>query len=612
MSDLILSENNFGDKIYGRFPAKYREDDLNQNLALYRYIQSLSDGGFSEVIKDINNLLNFLDYSNAPQSVLPIALKQYGINFEGLENVPVKYLKRVYKAIGELVNSRGCLKALEYFLCVVFDVDAIGVDPKDYSRFIPALYLTYYDVIGRTPRGSGWVQYPYDAEIGSPFKISAVLQSVEEVGNEYEAMEFSSYTQKLVSLFVPYIFNINYYLYYMYKENTQVEGDENFNEYIFERLNTLYFDGNHYIDTNQTMNQDSSLSITFNPQNDKVYLFGDKNKSTEDVPLANISEINLFKDSTDNNKYRCNLGSNIILLGKSEGGLGPVQFCYKYRKSGDSNYVLLKAWSTTHHFVFSPKETGEYIFNIRARDTYDDTNIEDIYFTVIVGDSIFNTYPYNISRVNVNKITLGNNFCLLGSADKGTPPYTYTYQYKMASSDTWNTSETGIITPSVATSYDFKITVTDANGHSMIKEFNNCVCYERNNFAFNYSVRSIQGKFGNTTNSLATAQIGLNNNHTIRMSVNGVEVDGNELLSAYNNNLTFNTENNLLIGAIRNLEGTGLFSKIFKGYVSEIKIGDTTYTPYRVNGKPCFLNAESSNRIGSVMWLKSKEEYTND
>lgn len=611
MSDLILSENNFGDKIYGRFPAKYREDDLNQNQALYRYIQSLSDGGFSEVIKDINNLLNFLDYSNAPQSVLPIALKQYGINFEGLENVPVKYLKRVYKAIGELVNSRGCLKALEYFLCVVFDVDAIGVDPREIQNFKPALYFTIYDVIRRTPRGSGWVKYPYEAEIGSPFKISAILQSVEEVGNEYEAMEFSSYTQKLVSLFVPYIFNIDYYLCYRYKEITQVEGDENFNEYIFERLNTLYFDGNHYIDTNQTMNQDSSISITFTPQNDMVYLFGDKNNLTMDIPFANISEINVFKDETDSGKYKCNLGCDIILLGKSEGGIGPIQFYYAYKKSEDSTYTQLRGWSNSDYYVFSPEETGEYVFRIRARDTYDNSNIKDIYFTVIVNDYTYPTHPYNLSKINTDSVAKGGKFYLLGSADNGTPPYTYTYQFKRSSNTEWHTSNSSIITPTAADSYDFRIIVTDANSNTMIMEFDNCICYEKNNFNFNYSVRSIQGTYGDTLKSLVTAQVNLNDNHTVKMSVNGVEVDGNELITAYGTT-EFNAENSLLIGAIRNRENTGLFSKLFKGYISEIKIGSTTYTPYKVNGKPCFLNRESVDLIDSVMWLKSKEEYTND
>ena len=42
----ILNSEDFGLKIYNRFPPKYREDDVGQKLALKRYLQALSDGGF--------------------------------------------------------------------------------------------------------------------------------------------------------------------------------------------------------------------------------------------------------------------------------------------------------------------------------------------------------------------------------------------------------------------------------------------------------------------------------------------------------------------------------------------------------------------------------------
>ena len=39
----ILNSEDFGLKIYNRFPPKYREDDVGQNFALKRYLQALSE-----------------------------------------------------------------------------------------------------------------------------------------------------------------------------------------------------------------------------------------------------------------------------------------------------------------------------------------------------------------------------------------------------------------------------------------------------------------------------------------------------------------------------------------------------------------------------------------
>ena len=51
MSNTLLSSEDFGLKIYERFPPAYREIDEHFNLALKRYLQSLSDGGFKYSIE---------------------------------------------------------------------------------------------------------------------------------------------------------------------------------------------------------------------------------------------------------------------------------------------------------------------------------------------------------------------------------------------------------------------------------------------------------------------------------------------------------------------------------------------------------------------------------
>ena len=66
----ILNSEDFGLKIYNRFPPKYREDDVGQKLALKRYLQALSDGGFRYIIQDTNGLLDIKDPSRTSLGIL--------------------------------------------------------------------------------------------------------------------------------------------------------------------------------------------------------------------------------------------------------------------------------------------------------------------------------------------------------------------------------------------------------------------------------------------------------------------------------------------------------------------------------------------------------------
>ena len=65
MSDLILSPEGFGTKIYNRFPPRYREDDVMQHLALKRYLDACGEGGFKYNIEELNGILDFANPDQA-------------------------------------------------------------------------------------------------------------------------------------------------------------------------------------------------------------------------------------------------------------------------------------------------------------------------------------------------------------------------------------------------------------------------------------------------------------------------------------------------------------------------------------------------------------------
>ena len=61
MDSNLLKSDDFGLKIYNRFPPAYREDDVKEKFALKRYLQVTGDGGFKYAIEDINGLTNIID-----------------------------------------------------------------------------------------------------------------------------------------------------------------------------------------------------------------------------------------------------------------------------------------------------------------------------------------------------------------------------------------------------------------------------------------------------------------------------------------------------------------------------------------------------------------------
>lgn len=108
----ILNSEDFGLKIYNRFPPKYREDDASQDYALMRYLQALADGGFKYSIDEINGIHNLIDPQNADSKVLSTLFKQYGL--ELFNGIPEQYLRYILPRLGEAWSKKGSLSVVEF------------------------------------------------------------------------------------------------------------------------------------------------------------------------------------------------------------------------------------------------------------------------------------------------------------------------------------------------------------------------------------------------------------------------------------------------------------------------------------------------------------------
>lgn len=108
----ILSSEDFGLKLYNKFPPKYREDDVDQKFALKRYLQSASDGGFKPVIEDINGLTELINPSKTKKNILPILFRYYGL--EVFNGIPESYLRYLLPKLGEAWSKKGSLSVVEF------------------------------------------------------------------------------------------------------------------------------------------------------------------------------------------------------------------------------------------------------------------------------------------------------------------------------------------------------------------------------------------------------------------------------------------------------------------------------------------------------------------
>ena len=114
MSSTPLNSDDFGLKLYNRFPPKYREDDIFQNYALKRYLEAINEGGFKYTLEELNGIPNLIDPDIAGSKILPILYEQYG--FDLFNGIPEAYLRYLLPRLGEAWSKKGSLDVIEFVM----------------------------------------------------------------------------------------------------------------------------------------------------------------------------------------------------------------------------------------------------------------------------------------------------------------------------------------------------------------------------------------------------------------------------------------------------------------------------------------------------------------
>lgn len=259
---------------YKKLPKVYRDFDEPLGKPLYRYLQSLIEGGYAELVSSqvegengVDNLLDLIDPQTCPDEFLPYYCKSMGIEWysdlaiEGGEayfvtgegkafytkdNVPfgviqngrgTYYIRTFLSNVGEIYKRRGTESVVKYIAKVLTEMDV----KLSYKRFI--------DEDGVTTARVMWVELQAD----TPEKIKAVGVNAKVI-KRFVDTQIPYYITSVVTYVLKKNIECGYYLGGVVSNNKRtsitlakyVPTDEN--DYIWEEkegeAHILYYIGN--------------------------------------------------------------------------------------------------------------------------------------------------------------------------------------------------------------------------------------------------------------------------------------------------------------------------------------------------------------------------------
>ena len=241
MSNILKSED-FGLKLYNKFPPAYRKDDEDVGYVLKRYLEALSEGGFKNVIEELNGILYSVDSSNVRADLLPVLFKHYGL--EIFNGIPEEYLRYLLPKLGGAWSKKGSLSVVEFI-----------------TSSLTGIRTTSY------------------LDVEEEDKINVKLEMDFSLGDYFpEATQLS----RLLGNFMPFYCELELIYSYLFRDAGSIHGEESYN----------------YFDIIRKEQDESSLLDTKVTDNLVVRGVGDENISVS-VPSDN-SCLNRISNTLNN------------------------------------------------------------------------------------------------------------------------------------------------------------------------------------------------------------------------------------------------------------------------------------------------------------------------
>ncbi len=217
----------------------------------------------------------------------------------------------------------------------------------------------------------------------------------------------------------------------------------------------------------------TTKTVTLKPTASGTYDVVIKVKDSAGTVERNQYSLTVTKPLTNSSKLSATtiaLGNSVTLTGAATGGTSPYYYAFYYKKSTDSSYTTLKAFSTTKTVTLKPTASGTYDVVIKVKDSTG--AVERKQYSLTVTKALTNS-----SKISATSIAKGSSVTVTCAATGGTSSYTYAVYYKkevatsyMTAQD-YSTNKTVKITPAASTDYEIVVRVKDSAGTIASKSF---------------------------------------------------------------------------------------------------------------------------------------------
>lgn len=116
--------------LYNRLPQVYRNYD-DQEL-LKRFIDVFSEGGYTQVLNETNDIMDLLDVDKCPSKFLPLLCSFYGYEYN-LE-IPELFQRRLLKYIVDIYKRKGTKSCIKFIARELTGFESEIIENKDFDE----------------------------------------------------------------------------------------------------------------------------------------------------------------------------------------------------------------------------------------------------------------------------------------------------------------------------------------------------------------------------------------------------------------------------------------------------------------------------------------------
>ncbi len=242
-TDSMGTHSPFTDFIYyQKMPEVYRTFDEPLGKPLYRYLQSLLEGGYADLVynstkgeRGIENLLDMLDPQTCPAEFLPYYCKSMGIEwFQDLiiergDIDPYYFIRTFLSNVGEIYKRRGTESVVKYIAKVLTSMDVDLTYQRIFNRYgVTKERVLWIQLLAETPEEIAQVEVNSEVikrfiDTQIPYYITSrvlyVISKGDIIVSGYTGMALAKVKKQTIIPTASYVADAGDFIYYETEDN---------------------------------------------------------------------------------------------------------------------------------------------------------------------------------------------------------------------------------------------------------------------------------------------------------------------------------------------------------------------------------------------------------